>query len=77
MVRFSASGIHQPNNYELKVDKRQSGPQAAQTKGVSITWTKWDESSNLLYRGVIQHLRFGTLFRISFVALIKSEHLRT
>ena len=45
MVRFSASGIHQQNNYELKAEKR-LGPQAAQTKGVSITRTKLDESSN-------------------------------
>ena len=45
LVRFSASGIHQQNNYELKAEKR-LGPQAAQTKGVSITRTKLDESSN-------------------------------
>ena len=45
LVRFSASGIHQQNNYELKAEKR-PGPQAAQTKGVSITRTKLDESSN-------------------------------
>ena len=30
-----------------------------------------------LNRGVILQLRFATLFRITFVQLIKSEHLRT
>ena len=31
----------------------------------------------VLNRGVILQLKFGTLFRISFVPLLKSEHLRT
>ena len=56
MVRFSASGIHQQNNYELKAEKR-LGPQAAQTKGVSITRTKLDESSNPRKKGFTRRKR--------------------
>ena len=38
---------------------------------------KVNKSPMVLNHGVILQLRFGTLFRIIFAALIKSEHLRT
>ena len=58
MVRFSASGIHQQNNYELKAEKR-LGPQAAQTKGLSITRTKLDEASNSLIKRLYKEKTFA------------------
>ena len=61
LVRFSASGIHQQNNYELKAEKG-LGPQAAQTKSVSITWTKWDESSNLPWPKIVQKSKYNQNF---------------
>ena len=44
--------------YELKADKRLL-PQAAQTKGVSISWTKWEESSNLPWTKIVQKSKYN------------------
>ena len=76
MVRFSAGGIHQQNNYELKAEKR-LGPQATQTKGVSITRTKLDESSNPRIKRLYKEKKFAPrVFHSVSVRTLTERHTK-